>query len=312
MSGWNGSQGQVYRTTDSRPFGKAKLGHNRAVPALKLPRKLASPLLLLALLALSVQAQTSADAIQARLVGQPLYLRGFWVENALKFDSGGNPKKRYRVGSFTESGIDVQAVKLDKDKLRIDGQRMGVIFPDSTPKRIPLHSRRYNGAVRIEIQAPPDGDYTEALNQIFAPDLAALVPTLPDYWQEYARKHILTPGEKSTPAPDVTAAGKPGSGSDPLFHIMEVTRPVVLKQAKPEFSNASRALKFSGNVIIYLWIMSDGSLSHLRIAQAAGLGLDEQALAAVSKYKFKPATRDGKPVMVDLYVDVNFQILDGR
>jgi protein TonB len=40
----------------------------------------------------------------------------------------------------------------------------------------------------------------------------------------------------------------------------------------------------------------------------AGLGLDEKALAAVQQYKFSPAMQDGKPVKVDLYVDVNFQI----
>jgi hypothetical protein len=27
------------------------------------------------------------------------------------------------------------------------------------------------------------------------------------------------------------------------------------------------------------------------------------------KYKFRPAMKDGKPVAVDLYIDVNFEIL---
>jgi protein TonB len=39
------------------------------------------------------------------------------------------------------------------------------------------------------------------------------------------------------------------------------------------------------------------------------MGLDEKAVEAVSRYQFKPATLRGTPVPVDLYVDVNFQIL---
>ncbi len=39
------------------------------------------------------------------------------------------------------------------------------------------------------------------------------------------------------------------------------------------------------------------------------MGLDEQAVAAVRQYRFKPATLDGKPVPVDLYIDVNFAML---
>jgi protein TonB len=39
-----------------------------------------------------------------------------------------------------------------------------------------------------------------------------------------------------------------------------------------------------------------------------GLGLDEKAVDAVKQYKFKPATQDGKPVPVQVNLEVNFQI----
>jgi protein TonB len=38
------------------------------------------------------------------------------------------------------------------------------------------------------------------------------------------------------------------------------------------------------------------------------MGLDEKALEAVRQYKFKPAMENGKPVLVELNVEVNFQI----
>jgi hypothetical protein len=42
--------------------------------------------------------------------------------------------------------------------------------------------------------------------------------------------------------------------------------------------------------------------------RGVGMGLDEKAVEAVRQYKFKPALQNGKPVPVDLYIDVNFQI----
>jgi len=41
----------------------------------------------------------------------------------------------------------------------------------------------------------------------------------------------------------------------------------------------------------------------------AGHGLDEKALEAVRKYKFKPAMKDGKtPVPVMINVEINFRL----
>ena len=67
-------------------------------------------------------------------------------------------------------------------------------------------------------------------------------------------------------------------------------------------------MRYSAKIEVYLWLEPSGRPSHLRIVKPAGLGLDESALAAVASYRFAPATQNGKPVKVDLYVDVNFHI----
>jgi TonB family protein len=38
------------------------------------------------------------------------------------------------------------------------------------------------------------------------------------------------------------------------------------------------------------------------------MGLDEKALEAVRQYKFKPAVFNGKPVPVEINIEVNFRI----
>ena len=87
-----------------------------------------------------------------------------------------------------------------------------------------------------------------------------------------------------------------------------VQAPSLIYSIEPEFSEEARKAKFSGNVQVYLWVDEHGNPSHVRVVRGVGMGLDEKAVEAVRQYKFKPATKDGKPVKVDLYVDVNFNI----
>jgi protein TonB len=105
----------------------------------------------------------------------------------------------------------------------------------------------------------------------------------------------------------------PGSGGNtgggPMHIGGGVSKPVVLYQVEPEFSEEARKAKFSGNVEVYLWVDTDGRPSHIKVVRGVGMGLDQKAMDAVRQYRFRPAMKDGKPVQVDLYVDVNFQIL---
>jgi protein TonB len=104
----------------------------------------------------------------------------------------------------------------------------------------------------------------------------------------------------------------PGSGGNTgggVFHIGgAVKAPTVAYSVEPEFSEEARKAKFSGNVQVYLIVDEQGNPTHVRVARGVGMGLDEKAVEAVRQYKFHPATQNGKPVKVDLYMEVNFQI----
>ena len=105
-----------------------------------------------------------------------------------------------------------------------------------------------------------------------------------------------------------------GLGSDKgmgggLYHVGGSVRgPQVVFQPDPEFSEEARKAKFSGNVQVALVVDERGLPSHVRVERGVGMGLDEKAVEAVRQYKFKPATKDGKPVPVEIWVEVNFQI----
>jgi len=87
-----------------------------------------------------------------------------------------------------------------------------------------------------------------------------------------------------------------------------VSAPQVLYAPEPEFSEEARKQKVSGNVLVYLQVDANGRPMNVRVLRGIGLGLDQKAIDAVSRYKFKPAMLNGKPVPVEMHVDVNFQI----
>ena len=87
-----------------------------------------------------------------------------------------------------------------------------------------------------------------------------------------------------------------------------VSAPQLIYSVEPEFSEEARKAKVAGNVLVNLWVDTNGLPSHVRVIRGVGMGLDEKAVEAVRQYRFKPAMESGKPVLVELNVEVNFQI----
>jgi len=61
-------------------------------------------------------------------------------------------------------------------------------------------------------------------------------------------------------------------------------------------------------VLISLLVGTDGLPTDLHVVKSVGAGLDEKALDSVSKYRFKPAMKDGNPVPARITVEVSFRL----
>lgn len=265
--------------------------------------------------AFGADIQSNGQAVAERLIGKPLFLRGFWANKDLKFNAQGQIQSSADTVPFTEAGIDVRSVRFNGNSLIIEGQRMALEFlPDDEIRRVPAKTDQDPGAITVEIQADARGSYDRALNAIFAKDLASLTPSLPSYWQAYAMQHFLPVApaklEKESYSKPVPSEDRAAAADERAVHVGgSVKPPTLIRTYDPAFTDLANAQKFSGSVKLYLWFDSDGKVSHVSIDRPAGLGLDEAAIAAVEQYQFQPATRNGTPVTVDLYLDVSFKTL---
>ncbi|MGB0065723.1 MAG: energy transducer TonB [Terracidiphilus sp.] len=105
----------------------------------------------------------------------------------------------------------------------------------------------------------------------------------------------------------------PGSGGNYGGGVFQVggriAAPVPIFQPDAEFSDEARRAKYQGVCVISLIVDAQGNPQNVHVLRTLGMGLDEKAIEAVRKYKFKPAMKDGRtPVPVMITVEVDFHL----
>lgn len=76
----------------------------------------------------------------------------------------------------------------------------------------------------------------------------------------------------------------------------------------PVYSDEARQLRLEGEVLLEVMFSANGQLHVNRVVRGLGHGLDEAAVAAAGKMRFKPALRNGEPVDSTAVVHVVFQL----
>ena len=103
--------------------------------------------------------------------------------------------------------------------------------------------------------------------------------------------------------------GHGGGTGGGAFHVGGgVSAPKAIYAPDPEYSEEARKVKHMGTVVLWLIVGPDGKPRDIRVARTLGLGLDEKAMEAVKNWRFEPAYKDGKPVAVQINVEVNFHL----
>jgi TonB family protein len=112
-------------------------------------------------------------------------------------------------------------------------------------------------------------------------------------------------------SPDLhsTAQPSPSEMENGIYRIGNgISAPVLLYAPDAEFSDEARRAKYQGDCIVQTIVDAQGIPQGPRVIRSLGHGLDEKALEAVRKYKFKPAMKGNTPVPVMITVEVKFRL----
>ncbi|HXR76615.1 MAG TPA: TonB family protein [Bryobacteraceae bacterium] len=88
-----------------------------------------------------------------------------------------------------------------------------------------------------------------------------------------------------------------------------ITPPKIKIKRAPNYSREAEKARIQGTCILDIVIDEQGMPTNISVLSPIGFGLDEKAVEAVSTWRFKPATKDDKPVKVEATVEVNFRFL---
>jgi protein TonB len=102
--------------------------------------------------------------------------------------------------------------------------------------------------------------------------------------------------------------GGPGVGPG-IFHVGDgVSAPRPIFTPEPEFSEEARKAKYQGVVVLNIVVGTDGRVHSPRVVRSLGMGLDEKAIEGVKTWKFDPSKKDGRPVAVEMNIEVAFNL----
>jgi TonB family protein len=80
--------------------------------------------------------------------------------------------------------------------------------------------------------------------------------------------------------------------------------PILTNSSEPECSKEARKAKINGAVVLTVVVGTDGLAHDISVVRSVGYGLDEEAIKAVKKWRFKPGRGSGKPAPVQIRVEV--------
>ncbi len=111
--------------------------------------------------------------------------------------------------------------------------------------------------------------------------------------------------DQAPPSPGGDSNGGPvQSGKDGVGY------PVCVYCPGPTFTEEAKKAKFQGTVLLRVVVGADGLTTDVQVVKGPGFGLDQKAIEAVQRWRFRPALGPhGKPVAVIIPIELAFHNL---
>jgi TonB family protein len=105
-------------------------------------------------------------------------------------------------------------------------------------------------------------------------------------------------GQETPAAPKCSAEGQQDC----------IKEPVVRKQVTAKYTKKAEKAGIEGRVVLLCTVGVDGRAHDIKVAHSLGGGLDESAVKALGKWRFRPATLNGKPVPYQVSIETLFSL----
>jgi protein TonB len=99
------------------------------------------------------------------------------------------------------------------------------------------------------------------------------------------------------------------AAQDRVYQMGEgVKNPVLVKEVKPNYTGSAMRRKVAGRVVLTAVVLKNGTVGDVTIKESLDEDLDQEAIKAAKQWEFKPGTKDGEPVNVQVHIELTFTL----
>ena len=287
-------------------------------------------LLLIAAFCLPLHADTSSLAarLEQQFKGKALVLNHWSTAKKQTYSPEGALTGGREDGFFVSEAIAfIDEVQVRSDFIEFRALRAVVLWRSPTSKEHPIITKTpdaFQMRVRLHNGAT-DEDALASVQHVFATP-QELLPRLPIYYQLHYKQLLSGDWSKSEEqycsGPEYINGIKQNATCDLQNEIMArqlgiprlynaaggVTPPRPRQNPEPDYDEDAKERRIEGVVTLQTVIGADGRLTNIEVVGGLTHGLEKNAVKAVQRWKFQPATLNGSPVPVLAAIEVNFHL----
>jgi TonB family protein len=110
----------------------------------------------------------------------------------------------------------------------------------------------------------------------------------------------------------VASAGIPAATTiavaQKITAVPQETNLELISKPSVQYTAEAKQLKVQGDVVLRVTFLANGQVSVQGVLRGLGHGLDEEARRVAQQIRFRPATRDGRPVDMTTNITITFQL----
>lgn len=256
--------------------------------------------------------QDLQQQLQAQYSDKVLFLRHSFLSSSQEYDSEGTPLGSKEEGPWPFfASIKVKKVVLKGTKLQLEGNHIVFGYELRSTHLVLLHdSAPVKVTVRLNSELTSMDQAAAVLSRIFAANQEEALNSAPPQWRPDVAKQ--SPGIHNGKDGTQIAGNDANGGKTEEENVSplspDITPPRIISTRTPEFSGKALQYHFEGVVGLNATIDTKGHVGNVSVVHPLGLGLDEQAIRNVKGWTFTPAKRNGQPVPVTMYFEVDFHL----
>ncbi len=128
-------------------------------------------------------------------------------------------------------------------------------------------------------------------------------------WARKASCWIEGPETEQAPLGSTGSTATAGQTGEAAVHVEDdVIKPEKISAPQPQYGDWARRSRIQGAVIVQAIIDKQGDVRNVKVLQGLPLCLTEEAIKAIRRWQFEPATLNGRPVDVYYNLTVNFRL----